>query len=55
MTVIDGLTLSNANLSIAGGSGFNSQVVFSGNQTLGGTGQVLFGGTQNGDFLDVQA
>jgi RHS repeat-associated protein len=55
LTVLDGLTLSNANLSISGGSGFNSQVIFSGNQTLGGTGQVLFGGTQNGDFLYIQS
>ena len=30
-------------------------MVFAGNQTLGGTGQVLFGGTQNGDFLYVQS
>lgn len=56
VTIADGLTLNNATLRLGGSSGSTwSALTFTGNETLGGTGTVLFGASSSntiyaGDF-----
>jgi hypothetical protein len=46
VTVLNGLTLNNANVTLANATGYSNYTtfVFQGTQTLGGTGQIIFGG-----------
>jgi hypothetical protein len=55
LTVLNGLTLEDAVITLEDDAGFSGpQLIFSGTQTLGGTGEVVFGGTGDAGAISVR-